>query len=152
MRWTTGIAVLAMMMLAHPFVARAELGGDATSVQNDQARMRASVRSVQQATAYTRQEIQTPSGTVIREYVSPAGKVFAVSWEGPFLPDLQQLLGSYFDQFSQAVQARGPRRRGPVLINQPGLVVESGGHMRAFVGRAYVPGMLPEGVRAEDIH
>lgn len=151
MRWTTVTAVLVMMMLSHPFVARAELGGDATSVQNDQARMRASVRGVQQATAYTRQELQTSSGTTIREFVSPAGKVFAVTWEGPFLPDLHQLLGNYFDQFSQAVQAQGPRRRGPVVIKEPGLVVESGGHMRAFVGRAYVPSMLPEGVRPEDI-
>jgi hypothetical protein len=31
------------------------------------------------------------------------------------------------------------------------LVVRIGGHVRAFVGRAYVPEMLPSGVRAEDV-
>jgi Protein of unknown function (DUF2844) len=31
------------------------------------------------------------------------------------------------------------------------MVVQISGHMRAFLGRAYVPQMLPAGVRAEDI-
>jgi len=69
------------------------------------------------------------------------------------MPDLRQLLGGYFEQYRTALQARsGPRvSRRPVAIEQPGLVVQVGGHLRAFAGRAYVPDMLPSGVRAEEI-
>jgi hypothetical protein len=89
----------------------------------------------------------------VREFVSSAGKVFAVAWQGPIHPDLQQLLGTYYEQYTQAVQAQRATRkgRGPLLIQEPGLVVQVSGHMRAFVGRAYVPQMMPAGVKVEDI-
>jgi len=91
-----------------------------------------------------------PSGTAVKEYVSPAGMVFAVCWQGPSLPDLRQVLGRYFEQYTEAArtQRAGP---GPRVTQQPGLVVETGGHMRAYFGRAYVPQMLPRGVLAEEI-
>jgi Protein of unknown function (DUF2844) len=62
-------------------------------------------------------------------------------------------MGAYFDQFSQAEEAQRVQRRGhgPVLIQQAGLVVQISGHMRSFVGRAYLPQMLPAGVHSEDI-
>jgi hypothetical protein len=41
--------------------------------------------------------------------------------------------------------------RKPLMIELPGLVVEQSGHARAFAGRAYVPDMLPTGVRTEEI-
>jgi uncharacterized protein DUF2844 len=96
-------------------------------------------------------ELQTPSGVAVREFVSPSGKVFAVAWHGPSRPDLKQLLGSHFEEYRQALQARSSRR-GPVFIQLPNLVVQLGGHMRDFMGRAYLPDQLPAGVRAEDIH
>jgi hypothetical protein len=103
--------------------------------------------------AYTLHEIQTSTGVTVREYVSTSGKVFAVTWQGPIHPDLRQLLGTYFDAFTQAEQAQRAERRGrgPVQIQEPGLVVQVAGHMRAFLGKAYVPQMLPAGIRAEDI-
>jgi hypothetical protein len=89
---------------------------------------------------------------VVREYVSPAGKVFGVAWQGPRIPDLRQLLGAYYAQYESAASAaRSVRHRGPLLIQEPGLVVQSGGHMRAYNGLAYVPDLLPAGVRAEEI-
>jgi uncharacterized protein (UPF0261 family) len=110
-------------------------------------------RTTKAADAYTVHEIQAATGTVVREYLSPEGKVFALAWNGPRLPDLRQVLGSYFEQYRAAVQSQsGPRMaRRPVMINQPGLVVQIGGHVGAFSGRAYVPEMLPSGVRAEEI-
>lgn len=148
-RWLAGIALL---VLALPITTFAALGGDAPSVQADQVHMRATVKTIQ-ADAYTVQEIQAPSGTVVREYVSPAGKVFAVAWHGPFLPDLHQILGASFDTFTHALQAPNGRRfvRGPVSVQQGGLVVFSAGHPRNFSGKAYLSDMLPEGVRAEEI-
>ncbi len=147
----SSIRLLAIFLLL-PLVAlraSAELGGNVSTVQADQAHMKATLR-VSQGAGYVMHEMQSQTGTVVREYASPTGQVFAVSWDGPFLPDLRQVLGSYFPQFAQAAQARRAHG-GPLIINEPGLVVESGGHMRSFFGRAYVPQMIPEGVRAEAI-
>jgi hypothetical protein len=140
-----------MLMLTLPAIAG--LGEDASSVQADQSHMQASLRTTQ-AEAYTVHEIQAPTGIVVREFVSPtSGKVFAVAWQGPWPPDMRQILASYFAGYQQAAQTQAnshPGRR-PLVINQPGLVVQSGGHMRSFAGRAYIPEMLPQGVSAEVI-
>jgi hypothetical protein len=93
--------------------------------------------------------MQAESGTLVREFVSPQGKVFGVAWQGPVKPDLQQVLGSYYDEFMKNAPQR--RAHGPVTIEAPGLVVQFGGHMRALTGRAYVPEMVPDGVRPEEI-
>jgi hypothetical protein len=138
-------SVLALAVPMHLFGA---LGGDATSISQDQARLKGSLR-VAHSAAYTMHEIQAPTGTAVREYVSPAGKVFGVAWQGPFKPDLQQVLGNYYQQYIAAARQR--RARGPVTIEAPGLVVQSGGHQRGFVGRAYVPEMLPDGVQLQEI-
>jgi len=143
----------AICMLAFPIPASASLGEDVGSVQADQARMRG-VQRTTRTELYTVHEIKASNSTVVREYVSSAGKIFAVAWQGPFLPDLRQLLGGYFERFSQASQARNnnrPRIRGPIQIQEPGLVVQSGGHMRAYFGRAYIPDQVPKGVNIEEI-
>lgn len=149
-RLALGATVLVILATALP--AWASLGGDAASIQADQLHMQGS-RTTKASDAYTVHEIQAATGTVVREYLSPEGKVFALAWNGPRLPDLRQVLGSYFEQYRAAVQSQsGPRMaRRPVMINQPGLVVQIGGHVGAFSGRAYVPEMLPSGVRAEEI-
>jgi hypothetical protein len=135
-------------ILAFAFPASAELGGDESSVQTDQTQMQGA-RRIARAATHAVHEIHTPSGAVVREYVSPAGKVFGVAWEGPWLPDLHQLLGQYYDQLERArINRHG---RGPLVIQQPGLMLFSGGHMRAFAGQAYIPDMVPQGVRAEAI-
>ena len=132
--------------------AWAALGGDLSTVQADQVHMRGSLRTTV-AAAYTVHEIQSTSGVVVREYVSSAGKVFAIAWQGPWPPDMRQLLGSYFDPYIQAARARsGPgMARRPLMIEQPGLVVQVGGHPRSFIGRAYIPDQLPSNVTAEEI-
>lgn len=132
--------------------ANAALGDTVNSVQSDAQRMKASVR-VQQAANYTVHELLGEGGTTVREYVSPQGKVFAVSWQGPVRPDLQQLLGPYYQQAVQAVQQDKAQRVGrrPISIQQPNLVVQMGGHQRAFSGRAYLPDMVPNAVAKEEI-
>ena len=141
--WLTGL------LLAASFPAAATLGEDASSVSADQKQMEGTLQ-ITDAGRFAVHEIRLPSGTAVKEYASPAGLVFAVSWQGPSLPDLQQTLGRYFEQYIAAARAQGPGR-GSRAIQQPGLVVQSEGHMRAFFGRAYVPQMLPPGVAAEDI-
>ena len=144
---------LLLALSAFCLPAMAALGGDLNSVQEDTAHMKATVK-VQQKQAYAVHEITTKdNATIVREYVSADGRVFGVAWQGLFMPDLSQLLGSYLQQYSAGVEqehAKGPGRR-PLIINQPGLVVESSGRMRAYYGRAYVPDMLPEGVQAQEV-
>lgn len=125
--------------------ARAELGGTIASVENDAARLKGTLRLVA-AQAYMRHEIRVSTGHVIREYASPDGQVFAVSWEGPTVPDLRQLLGErYFTEFQQAA-ARQRYGRHPLLIETPGFVFQQTGRLRDFHGRAYLPRSLPSGV------
>jgi len=146
----------AVMMLASAVLlslpAFAGLGDDASSVQADQAHMQAALRSTQTA-AYTVHEITAPTGTIVREYVSAAGKVFGVAWQGPWRPDMRQILSNYFENYRQASQAQVNSHAGrrPLVIQQPELVLESGGHMRSFMGRAYIPALLPAGMSAETI-
>jgi hypothetical protein len=103
--------------------------------------------------SYTVQETQLENGTMVREYVTPAGLVFAVAWQGPVLPDLDVLLGSYFNTFRlETEQARLLGRRGaPVDITRDGLVVRSNGRMRNFFGHAYAIDLVPAGLTIKDV-
>jgi hypothetical protein len=139
------VVVFLTMLSASCF---AVLGGDSTSIQTDQAHMRAQ-RQVTQSAGYVVHELQAESGTVVREFVSAEGKVFAVAWEGPLRPDMQQLLGSYYGEFTRSAPAR--RVHGPLTIQTSNMVLQSGGHQRALTGRAYIPAMVPAGVRIEEI-
>jgi hypothetical protein len=84
------------------------------------------------------------SGTEVREYANAEGTVFAVSWNGPFLPDLRALLGSHFVALEQ--HAAGTGRASAVSIHNPELTLLSGGRMGAFRGRAWLPRQLPAGL------
>jgi hypothetical protein len=146
------VTCTALVAFAPAFPAWAALGGDAASVQADQLHMQGTQTTIA-AESYTVHEIQGATGVVVREYVSSSGKVFGLAWHGPWPPDMRQLLGSYFERYAQAAKAQsGPRMgRRPLMLELPGLVVQMGGHPRSFSGKAYVPEMLPQGVRAEDI-
>jgi len=144
---------MTLVMVALPLPAFAALGGDVASVRTDQAHMRGALVRITGARTYSVHEIQAPYGTLVREYVSPTGTVFAVAWQGPWQPDLRQVLGTYFDHYVQSAQAVRSHRRGhgPLLIQESGLVVQQGGHPRAFIGSAYDPQLLPQGFDARTI-
>lgn len=137
--------------LAVAIPAFASLGGNVATIQADRARLNASV-SVTQEAGYSVHDMRSPFGAEVKEFVAPSGNVFAVSWQGQFPPQMQQILGSYFQQYSAALQAR-PRHYGhrPLDIQEQGLVIQTGGHMRDYFGRVYIPGMVPAGVKADDI-
>ncbi len=121
-------------------------------MRDDQTKMQGTLRTTSN-NSYNVHEIQAPSGIVVREYVSLSGNVFGVAWQGRTHPDLRQVLGAYYDQYVQAVQAQRAQRHGhgPLLIQQPGLVLQMGGHMSSLTGRAYLPQGMPAGVRPEEI-
>ena len=140
--------LLPSVMLALAFPAWASLGDNVTSVEADKAHMKVTLRSVATQN-YVKPEIQVPTGQL--EFVAPDGNVFGVAWEGPFQPDLQQVLGSYFATMKQAVAAQQRHGHGPVSIETSGFVFQQGGHARNFHGRAYVPAMVPQGVDVTEI-
>jgi hypothetical protein len=139
--------VLASQAVCLP--ALATLGEDVATVENDRVQMKAQLRTTAVA-GYTVHEIETPTNTVVREYVSASGKVFAVSWSGPLLPDFRQTLGRYFDAYNSGASAPRVGRRH-LSIERTDLVVNSHGHMRAFYGNAYVPSLLPPNFSVSDI-
>ena len=152
--------VVAAFTVLLPLCSWATLGDNSGSVLTDQARMKGTLRSVDNRT-YVLHEITMESGAKVREYVSPAGAVFGVAWEGQFPPDFKQLLGPYYEQVQQALAQQGSaqqsgdqptrRRRGPVTIETPSIVFLQSGHMRSFHGQAYIPQLVPQGVQASDI-
>lgn len=141
-----GVAALA---LASP--ALAALGGDVSSIDADRVSLRGALASFSTVKGYGVHEITTASGVHVREYLTADGKVFAVSWRGPFIPDLKQMLGAYYPRYAAAAAAPHVGGHRHLRIEQPGLVVESNGRMRAFYGRAWDPALLPENFTAADI-
>lgn len=140
------LAVFVVLLLAST-PGWAVLGEYENSVTSDQQRMHAQLHE-QARQGYSIKQLKAADGNTVKEYVSTAGLVFGVSWQGPTMPDLRQLLGTYFTQVQNAAQARR-KRGGPLVIQTKSLVLVSGGHMRAFQGFAYTPDLLPANVPAE---
>jgi len=141
---------IVLIVLGAPLLAYAALGGTLDSIESDQTRMKAARKAAVPFGKYTVHELLMPSGTKIREYADRTGHVFAVGWDGPAKPDMNQLLGQYFSQYAES-PASGNASRRHLLIKKPELVVQSNGHMRAFSGKAYLPQLLPEGVTIEEL-
>lgn len=126
----------------------------ATAAQSVMRSASSAASSVPAATSYTVRETTLGNGTVVREYLAADGSVFGLAWRGPQMPDLNDLLGSYFPQYVAGVKAVRAARgggHGPVAVDQGSLVVRSGGHMGAFNGQAWLPPALPVGVSGSDI-
>lgn len=103
--------------------------------------------------SYTVRATTLGNGTVVREYLAQDGTVFGLAWNGRQMPNLNDLLGTYFPQYLSGVKAARAVRggHGPVAVDQASLVVHSGGHMGAFAGQAWLPQALPAGVSGSDI-
>jgi hypothetical protein len=95
--------------------------------------------------AYSVRQSLLSGGTSVSEYVTANNRVFAVAWEGPFLPDLKQMLGTYFQAAVTEAQRAPKAGRARLGVEQPDVVIESQGRMRAFHGRAWLPQLLPAG-------
>lgn len=85
-------------------VARAGLGGDAAGVQADAAGLHGAVNSAS-APQFDVEEINADSGIRVREFLNRSGVVFAVSWSGPVMPDLQPLLGAHYAAYCAGLAA-----------------------------------------------
>lgn len=102
---------------------------------------------------YTIHQTVLPTGTVVREFAAPGGNVFALTWQGPVLPDLSAYFGDYFPDFqAMGRQKRDAGMRGGALVaRQSNFVVVSRGRMGSFEGHAYAPALVPDGLVIGDL-
>ena len=151
MRKAQPFVLLAVALLAQslPHPARAALGGSpAVHDINTGARLKVAVR---QSVATWKIQDSNSRGTQVHEYIAAAtGKVFAVTWNGPMMPNLDQYLGDYISRYVAAAKRPAMRHR-IVNVSDADLVIHSQGHQRKFVGQAWLPAQLPTGFTAADI-
>lgn len=144
---------VAWTALCLPGAAVAHLGGDVPSVSTDRGALNAQL-TTSSMLQYDEHDLTLPSGTVVHEYASRSGSIFAVSWQGPQPPDLSQLLGGYFGRFTGAASAAAQAQPGlqrQLSSVQPDFVVQSRSHLRSFRGKAYLPALVPDGVDVEQL-
>jgi hypothetical protein len=136
--WTLGALAVG---LGTPGEVRAALGGDRASIAADEVTL-SGTRLVTAAAGWEVHELHLPSGAVVREYLSQSGKVFAIAWAGPVIPNLRLLLGPYFEPYVHSPRKR-PSGHHLRVVTTPEWVVQSAGHPQGFVGRAWLPTHLP---------
>ena len=139
--------VVSLMLMMASLPAWATLGENESSVDSD-VHVLGGKHVMVAKVGYNVHQITHTDGSVVNEFVTPAGLVFGVSWQGHFVPNLQQLLGTYTTNLQQGQRTQYVRRRA-VTIQGDNFVFSSMGHMRFFRGRAFVPGLVPANLTPE---
>ena len=139
---------LATGVLCASATAHAELGG----TMPDHADAAASAPHTLLNGALRVRTLTDAGTTTINEYATSTGRIVGYAWEGPTMPDLDALLGKYAASYrtGAATSARDGNLHAS-RIARPDVIVESGGPMRGYLGRAWLPGALPPGVTANDL-
>ena len=147
----TLLLFIAISLLAP--MASASLGSDLASIDRDVHHVSGDVQTISSG-LYSVYEVRIPTGTLVREFISPSGVVFALAWQGPFVPEFQQFLGAYFQEYTEALHSwKSPSfSRRPVFLRLKDLVFENSGHVGAFYGRAYLPQAVPQGVAIAELY
>jgi hypothetical protein len=144
----TTLSVLLTLVLAQ-IPAWAVLGQTEASVTTDQQRMSTEDR-VQTFASYKVHQLTTTNGPTVREYVSPQGMVFGIAWQGRFMPNVNQLLGTYVTNLQNATPAQSQiRQRRGLTVKTGDFVYSNFCHLQNCTGRAYVPAFVPSSVSAE---
>jgi hypothetical protein len=129
-------------LIVLPTYAVAGLGGSVDSFPN-------STTSNSVLVNYSTQLIHDDVGTLITEYVTSKGVVFALTWHGLFKPDLHQLLGDYFKTYL-STESQSSRRQ-PQIVDQRAVIIVSEGRLRNFHGYAYIPALVPSGFSLDNL-
>lgn len=99
---------------------------------------------------YTTHTDTNEAGVSITQYVdNNTGKVFAVTWSGSTLPNLEDILGQYFQEY---VNNNNVKSLHANSVQDSDLVVKNSGHVRAFKGIAYLKSLVPANVNIQDIY
>lgn len=142
--------------------ACAQLGGLAlpsapySSTQSASASIPGVVRHAAFNGAAVVRNVIDDGGTSIAEYADSTGRIFAYTWHGPTMPDLRALLGDYLGAYragasEQASAAPLTASLHASRVQAGDVIVETGGRMRAYTGRAWLPAALPPGITPADL-
>ncbi|WP_341314967.1 DUF2844 domain-containing protein [Paraburkholderia sp. IMGN_8] len=148
-RPTVNACVTVLILLLGNADARAELGGTMPN-EADPAVAGASPQTLLNG-ALRMRTLTDAGNTTLNEYASSTGQIIAYTWQGPTMPDLRALLGKYVDSYragAAALTAGGNLHTSRVV--RPDVIVESGGPMRGYAGRAWLPAALPPGITSND--
>jgi uncharacterized protein DUF2844 len=147
-RALVGTGAITGCLLGAPKNARATLGADVASIAANEQRLDGA-RQVLKLASGERHDLQLRSGIVVHQYVSPGGAVYALTWRGPRMPDLRELLGPYFEQLARRDLRPWSGHHRVSLVGSD-LVVHSSGHRGSFAGRAWVPSLVPPGIDIDE--
>ena len=125
--------------------AQAGLGNPVAQLRDDQSRLGARDISVQRAAAFDRHAFQSSNGVRIRAFAGRDGQVFAVTFDGPAMPDLKVLLGTRYAEYASAVRP-SPSTHKVYTYASGTLELNIVKLPRGFTGSAWVPGAVPAGV------
>ncbi len=131
--------------------AQATVGQGASSVQSDMAQLKGTNYKVTTNSVYTTYSFFA-RGDTIKEYANSNGVIFAMSWRGATQPPIKGILGKYFNGYAAQFAARVRLHiRRPIMIKTPAIRVFRGGHMRGWVGSAFVQSLAPAGITMGDL-
>jgi len=124
----------------------AELGGTTASILAEQKQFNSQLTSSQQ-NGYSLYTQTLTSGTIVQEYIAPSGIIFAISWSGPSLPNIQAIFGNYYANYLSAAE----KSRRSIYTSSESLVIQSTGMMGAFQGFAFLPKLAPTGFTVNNL-
>ena len=144
-----GVAVL---LLTLPLPALAALGGDVASVQDDQARMKGTLKTTESDDLH-RPRNQAVPGTRSAGICFPRGQsVWRLLARPSLSPTCSSFLAHYFDAVlrGRKTQRTATKAAPHSIFNSPDWWLSPKRcHMRSYSGRAYDPEKLPQGVDRE---
>ena len=140
--------VLLMLTLSLP--ALAALGGDVSSVQEDQAQMKGTLKTTE-ADAYTVHEITAPGNTVVRNTFPRRAKSLPSLGTDSLSPTCSSFWGRTSISMHRPPKSkeRATRAATRSTSNSPAWLSRTAGICARIMGRAYVPDMVPHGVNVD---
>jgi hypothetical protein len=133
-------ALIAVTIMFLPHISHASLGDIVTPGE-----AKASTATGQAGVGVLRQ-VDSVSGVTLAEYVNANNQVFAVAWSGNQIPDLKNVFGSYFDEYSNAWNHRHSLGLHTVHLETPDLKVDISGVNGTSHGLVWLPALVPQGV------
>jgi hypothetical protein len=141
----------AALMTGVSLSAQAGLGEPVLRIEQDRLALRAAPATVTHAPSYDRHELRAADGTVVHEFADRAGRVFAITFEGPVKPDLKVLLSDRYAEYAARLHA-SPSTHKVYTHMSSTLQLSIIKGPRAFLGSAVLPGAAPAGFDPRDLH
>lgn len=148
---TLSVLFVGIIFSGWPAISRATLGEPIKSSAKNLSQQKMASAKVTSDTLFTTHEYEE-RGNTVKEFADKEGVVFAVSWQGVSKPNLNNLFGTYFNEYKEGLD-EVPKQYGVKTVNfkTSKMVVRRSGRMRDMRGFVYIPALVPAGVRIEDL-